>query len=510
MPGQFGTLPHEDGAVATTASSSSNGVVGINTDTVAVPAGGVGGAGVRGTTVVPEAAGVSGENQAAKGYGVVGRGPSAGVQGVSVVGAGLHGTSDSGAAAQVESRVGTSLLAFGHNSDMNTVHAINDSIAPRTSFDAEPRGAGVLGQTTAPGSAGVHGLHAGGDGAGVRGRGPDAGVDGHSVDETGVLASSIHGNGVEAVAEGTSPFMRYLRDPFADGGFRRELAHRAEEAAGRLGRPDAARLAASCRDSLADRLAHGAVELPRWVREASDREDDRLGVAVVPIGIGRLSDALIERPRGNGVWGHTKVAGGSGVLGTVEPGTSEVAGVTGIGDTAGRFLGAVEVVGSASVTSALEVGGNIDVRGSIDVRGDVRLVGADLAEGFDAMASAEAVPGSVMVMDDGGGLTVSTSAYDTKVAGVVSGAGDFRPGMLLDQAGDQAGRVPIALVGKVCVFVDADFGAVGVGDLLTTSPVPGHAMKASDPARAFGAVLGKAMQPLSEGRGLIRVLVALQ
>ncbi len=323
-----------------------------------------------------------------------------------------------------------------------------------------------------------------------------------------MLASSVHGNGVEAVAEGTSPFMGYLRDPFADGGFRRELAHRAEEAAGLLERPDAARLAASCRDSLADRLAHGAVELPRWVREASHREDDRFGVAVVPIGIGRLSDALIERPRGNGVWGHTKVAGGSGVLGTVEPGTSDVAGVTGIGDTAGRFLGAVEVVGSASVTSALEVGGNIDVRGSIDVRGDVRLVGADFAEGFDATASA--VPGSVMVMDDGGGLTVSTSAYDTKVAGVVSGAGDFRPGLLLDQAGEQAGRVPIALVGKVCVFVDANFGAVCVGDLLTTSPVPGHAMKASDPARAFGAVLGKAMQPLPEGRGLIRVLVSLQ
>jgi hypothetical protein len=35
-------------------------------------------------------------------------------------------------------------------------------------------------------------------------------------------------------------------------------------------------------------------------------------------------------------------------------------------------------------------------------------------------------------------------------------------------------------------------------------------MKASDPARAFGAVLGKAMQSLADGRGLIRVLVSLQ
>ena len=51
---------------------------------------------------------------------------------------------------------------------------------------------------------------------------------------------------------------------------------------------------------------------------------------------------------------------------------------------------------------------------------------------------------------------------------------------------------------------------VALGDLLTTSDTAGHAMKAVDPRRAFGAILGKALQPLSEGRGLIPVLVALQ
>jgi hypothetical protein len=35
-------------------------------------------------------------------------------------------------------------------------------------------------------------------------------------------------------------------------------------------------------------------------------------------------------------------------------------------------------------------------------------------------------------------------------------------------------------------------------------------MKAADPARAFGAVIGKALAPLDGGRGLIPVLVALQ
>jgi hypothetical protein len=49
-----------------------------------------------------------------------------------------------------------------------------------------------------------------------------------------------------------------------------------------------------------------------------------------------------------------------------------------------------------------------------------------------------------------------------------------------------------------------------VGDLLTTAPTPGHAMKADDPLKAFGAVIGKALRPLPDGQGLIPVLIALQ
>jgi hypothetical protein len=65
-------------------------------------------------------------------------------------------------------------------------------------------------------------------------------------------------------------------------------------------------------------------------------------------------------------------------------------------------------------------------------------------------------------------------------------------------------------MGKVFCKVDAQFGAVAVGDLMTTSPTPGHAMKAADPTRAFGAVIGKALGPLVEGQRLIPILVALQ
>ena len=71
-------------------------------------------------------------------------------------------------------------------------------------------------------------------------------------------------------------------------------------------------------------------------------------------------------------------------------------------------------------------------------------------------------------------------------------------------------RMPIALIGKVYCKVDADFAVVHVGDLLTTSPTRGYAMKADDPQKAFGAVIGKALKSMSHGQGLIPILIALQ
>ena len=47
-----------------------------------------------------------------------------------------------------------------------------------------------------------------------------------------------------------------------------------------------------------------------------------------------------------------------------------------------------------------------------------------------------------------------------------------------------------------------------VGDLLTTSPTPGHAMRADDPRP--GTIVGKALEPLESGTGMVRVLVMLR
>src|SRR5215213_4412044 len=127
--------------------------------------------------------------------------------------------------------------------------------------------------------------------------------------------------------------------------------------------------------------------------------------------------------------------------------------------------------------------------------GDIILSNADCAEEFDIADPPELVDaGTVMVLDDAGALRRCDIAFDRHVVGIVSGAGAYRPAIVLDRKPSVAKRLPIALAGKTYRKVDATFGAIRAGDLLTTSPTPGHAMKADDPFQAFGAVLGKALQ----------------
>jgi hypothetical protein len=157
-------------------------------------------------------------------------------------------------------------------------------------------------------------------------------------------------------------------------------------------------------------------------------------------------------------------------------------------------------------------GGRLAARleGDVEVTGDIRLTNADCAEDFDITCLEQVEPGTVMVIDSEGALRLSDQAYDKRVAGVISGAGNYKPGLILDKQESSSNRRPIALMGKVYCKVDAAYGAIEVGDLLTSSPTPGQAMKATDPLKAFGSVIGKALRPLEKGQGLIPILIALQ
>jgi hypothetical protein len=142
--------------------------------------------------------------------------------------------------------------------------------------------------------------------------------------------------------------------------------------------------------------------------------------------------------------------------------------------------------------------------------GDVILGGADCAEEFDVSEAALVPPGTVMVLGADAALCTSTEAYDTRVAGVVAGAGDFKPGIVMDRRQSSRLRQPIALLGKTYCMVDARYSAIAVGDLLTTSTTPGAAMKADDRSRLVGALIGKALAAWREGTGMIPVLVCLR
>ena len=188
---------------------------------------------------------------------------------------------------------------------------------------------------------------------------------------------------------------------------------------------------------------------------------------------------------GTGIFGGNTTGGGFGVRGETTTGTA-VQGVSFGAGLAGRFQGDVEVTG------------------------DIRLTNKDCAEDFEMLGSEDIGPGTVVVIDSGGAFKRSHRAYDKRVAGVISGAGECRPGIILGREQPRQNKMPVALVGQVYCEVDAEYAPIEVGDLLTTSPTPGHAMKATEPLKAFGAVIGKALRPLDSGRGLIPILVALQ
>jgi hypothetical protein len=183
------------------------------------------------------------------------------------------------------------------------------------------------------------------------------------------------------------------------------------------------------------------------------------------------------------------------------------------GKTAGLWIGA-----NASRTEGGPMAGKIFLRDSngrdsisIDgSSGDIVLRNADCAEDFDISHSTEIEPGTVMVIEQEGKLKECDLPYDKRVAGVISGAGNYKPGLVLDKRKSIENRKSISLMGKVYCKVDAQSTPIDVGDLLTTSSTKGHAMKAVDPVKAFGSVIGKALRPLKVGTSLIPILIALQ
>lgn len=228
--------------------------------------------------------------------------------------------------------------------------------------------------------------------------------------------------------------------------------------------------------------------------------------------------------------------------------------------------------GPTQATSGLEVNGSIRVEGNLFVAGSKAGYVVDEMQNADSVAleqgdvvviaadSGPAVLGTIPVPR----VKLATSANDTAVVGVVDAmlyvpdaatrsgyeaqqqadhdaAKQTQPteksrenkiapmakmANIANRISDAAGTMHAdsnatnALPGGYCsvvtlgsfkmVKVDSSFGAIKAGDLLTTSPHAGYAMKVSDKLAASGAIIGKALSGLTSGTGTVSVLVTLK
>lgn len=200
---------------------------------------------------------------------------------------------------------------------------------------------------------------------------------------------------------------------------------------------------------------------------------------------------------------------------------SQISMYNGSGDRTIRLDASETGVSDGSQITLYDDSGNATIEIDGDYNGDGRVStnelqitgGSDLAELFDITCTEKLEKGMVLVIDQDtpGKLKISEKAYDHRVAGIVSGANGISTGLIMSEEGTVAdGEHLVALTGRVYCLVDAFKGSVEPGDLLTTSSTPGYAMKVKNHKRARGAIIGKAMSSLENGKGLVLVLVSLQ
>jgi len=264
-----------------------------------------------------------------------------------------------------------------------------------------------------------------------------------------------------------------------------------------------------------DDSTDGAVAIEGLAGAASGSSAGVTGISFSPNGVGVNGNGGL-----NGVVGQTAtttgfVTGVFGVsLGTSGPGVGVFGQVWSGQGVAGLFA---NVAGGDIIDGGIGQPSKnvfrVDGEGRVFADGGFRPFGADFAEAVQVKGSSESyAPGDLLVIDASGERRLSRSQipYSTLVAGIYS----TQPGVVASQhrVNDALPKneVPLAVVGIVPCKVTTENGPIAAGDLLVTSSTSGNAMKGTDRSRMLGAVVGKALEPLPNGTGVIQVLVTLQ
>jgi len=242
-------------------------------------------------------------------------------------------------------------------------------------------------------------------------------------------------------------------------------------------------------------------------------------------GLGVRGDAL-SISSGTGVFGSALGQNGVGVMGQAGIDTNNGIAVFGSAGNAGSVAGQFSNESGGNILIGTGAGVakvfRVDSTGKVFANGGfscpnptpsacLSTGSADFAEAIESVGKKDGYePGDVLVIDAKGRRRVALASdlYSTRVAGIYS----TRPAVLGGAADEETlkDRLPLAMVGIVPCKVSVDNGPITPGDLLVTSSTPGHAMKGTDRNRMLGAVVGKALEPLKEGSGVIQVLVTLQ
>jgi hypothetical protein len=244
------------------------------------------------------------------------------------------------------------------------------------------------------------------------------------------------------------------------------------------------------------------------------------GVTFSPDGVGVLGNHPSPTGGGTGVAGLTNsttgfTVGTSGTaLGTTGPGVGvfgQAWSPEGVGGLFANVPGGDIIRGGVKQPEVTVF--RVDGTGRVFADGGFQPNGADFAESMVVAGDrATYTAGDLLVIDPTANRRVALAQrpYSTLVAGIYS----TKPGLLGTTRGANESapqnEVPLAVVGIVPCKVTTENGAIQIGDLLVTSSTPGHAMKGTERGRMLGAVVGKALEPLREGQGVVQVLVTLQ